>query len=81
MIDPVVALEPNLYGHPLAGLLWERQFVKVLLEHGWEKVPTWECLFVIREKGLFLSVYVDDIKTGWEETKHRSDVESSDETS
>ena len=26
----------NLYGHPLAGLLWERQFEKVLLEHGWE---------------------------------------------
>ena len=27
-----------------------------------EKVPHWECLFVHREKGLFLSVYVDDIK-------------------
>ena len=25
-------------------------------------VPKWECLFVKREKGLFLSVYVDDIK-------------------
>ena len=24
--DPVVLLERNLYGHPLAGLLWERQF-------------------------------------------------------
>ena len=24
--DPVVLLEWNLYGHPLAGLLWERQF-------------------------------------------------------
>ena len=33
----VVPLERNLYGHPLAGLLWERQFEKVLLEHGWEK--------------------------------------------
>ena len=32
------------------------------MKHGWEKVPTWECLFVHREKGLFLSVYVDDIK-------------------
>ena len=28
----------------------------------WEKVPNWECLFANREKGLFLSVYVDDIK-------------------
>ena len=60
--DPVVPLERNLYGHPLAGILWERQFEKILLKHGWEKLPNWECLFVHREKGLFLSVYVDDIK-------------------
>ena len=60
--DPVVPLERNLYGHPLAGLLWERQFEKILLKHGWEKIPNCECLFVHREKGLFLSVYVDDIK-------------------
>ena len=32
------------------------------MQHGWEKVSNWECLFVHREKGLFLSVYVDDIK-------------------
>ena len=41
----------------------------ILLKHGWEKIPYWECLFVHREKGLFLSVYVDDIKIGWKETK------------
>ena len=40
MEDPVVPLERNLYGHPLARLLWERQFKKVLLEHGWEKFWT-----------------------------------------
>ena len=62
MEDPVVLLERNLYGHPLAGLLWERQFEKILLKYGWEKVSNWECLFVHRENGLFLSVYVDDIK-------------------
>ena len=33
-----------------------------MLEHGWEKVPNWECSFASREKGLLLSVYVDDIK-------------------
>ena len=33
-----------------------------LLELGWEEVPNWECLFVHREQGLFLSVYVDDIQ-------------------
>ena len=59
---PVVPLERNLYGHPLAGLLWERQFDKILLQYGWEKVSNWECLFVHRQKGLFLSVCVDDIK-------------------
>ena len=62
MEDPVVPLERNLYGHPVAGLSWERQFEEVLFEHGWGKVPNWECLFVHREKGFFLSVYVDDIK-------------------
>ena len=61
MEDRVVPLERNLYGHPLAGL-WERQFEKIPLKHGWEKIPNWECLFVHREKGLFLSVYVDDKK-------------------
>ena len=29
------------------------------------KVPNWECLFVDREKGLFLAVYVDDIRLAW----------------
>ena len=62
MEDPVVPLERNLYGHPLARLLWEREFEKIQLQHGWEKVSNWECLFVHREKGLFLSVYEDDIK-------------------
>ena len=69
MEDPVVPLVRNLYGHPLAGLLWERQFEKILLKHGWEKIPKWECLFVHREKGLFLSVYVDDIKNCLERNK------------
>ena len=30
------------------------------MKYGWEEVSNWECLFVHREKGLFLSVYVDD---------------------
>ena len=56
MEDPVVRLERHLYGHPLAGLLWERQLEKILLKYGWEKVSNWECFIVHREKGLFLSV-------------------------
>ena len=48
-------------------ILWQDycgkgQFEKILLKHGWENIPNCECLFVHREKGLFLSVYVDDIK-------------------
>ena len=62
MEDPVNPLEWNVYGHPLAGLLWERQFVKFLLKYGSEKVSNWECLVVHCEKRLFLSVHVDDIK-------------------
>ena len=38
------------------------QFANVLLEFGWEKAPAWECLFVHRQQGLFLSVHVGDIK-------------------
>ena len=54
MEDRVVPLERNLYGHHLAGLLWERRFEKILLKYGWEKVSNWECLFVHREKEILL---------------------------
>ena len=64
MEDPVVPHERNLYGHPLAGLLWERQFEEVLLKLGWEKGPNWECLFVHKKKILFLSENVDAMKMG-----------------
>ena len=36
-------------GHPLAGLLWERQLEKILLKYGWEKASNWDC-FVHFEK-------------------------------
>ena len=49
--DPVVPLERNLCGHPLAGLLWERQFEKILLQHGWEKVSNWNACSYTVEKG------------------------------
>ena len=59
MEDPVVPLERYLYGHPSAGLLWERQF-----EKKWEKASNRECLFVNRARGVFLKVYVVDKKIG-----------------
>ena len=60
--EPVVLLGKNLYGHPLAGLLWERQIWESSIGTGWEKVFNWERLFVNRARRLCLSVYVDDIK-------------------
>ena len=69
MEDPFVPIERNLYGHPLAGLLSERQFEKPIEAWLGEKIPNWECLFVHREKRLILSVYVDGQKIGWKETK------------
>ena len=80
MADPLVPLERNLYGHPLAGLLLERQFEKVLLEHGWKNFQIENVHSLTREKGLFLSVNVDDInKIGWKEAKYQSDVEDTHE--
>ena len=50
MEDPVVPLERNLYGHPIGGLLRERQFEEVRLELGWGKVPNWNDNLVIENK-------------------------------
>ena len=61
MEDPVVLLERNLYGHPLAGLLWERQFGEILLFTVGRRFPIGNAYSYTVKKGLFLSVYVDDI--------------------
>ena len=60
--NPVCPLELNLYGHPLAGLLWELYQEDILLKCGFEKVKSWECLYFHRSKQIFLSAYVDDYK-------------------
>ena len=62
ILDPVCPLELNLYGHPLAGLLWELHQEHILLKVGFEKVKSWECLYFHRARKLFLSAYVDDYK-------------------
>ena len=59
---PVVHLNKSLYGHPLAGLYWEKHCRKGILSCGFEPVPGWECLYMHRSKRLFLSSYVDDFK-------------------
>ena len=45
IIDPVCPLVRNLYGHPLAGLIWEKHCQKSILNNGFVKVPGWECFF------------------------------------
>ena len=44
--EPVVQLVKSLYGHPLAGLLWEKHCRKKILQCGFEPIPGWECPFV-----------------------------------
>ena len=54
-----------MYGyvlHDTNGRNLGQTFEEVLLELGLEKKTNWECLFVHRKQGLFLSVNVDDIK-------------------
>ena len=60
--DPVCPVLRNLYGHPLAGLLWEKHAEKILFEKGFERVPGRECLYVHRPSEAFRSVYVHDFK-------------------
>ena len=81
MEDPVVLLERNLYGHPLAGLIMERQFEKILLNTVGKRFPIENAYSYTVKKGLFLSVYVDDIKLAGKKQKHQSDVESTQQKS
>ena len=63
------------------GLLWERQFEKILFKHGWEKITNWECLFIHREKRIILICVCGWHKIGWKETESWSDVESTQQRS
>ena len=57
--DPVVPLERNLYGHPLAGLLWERQFEKILLKHGWKMFPIGnDCSHTVKQGYSYLCMWM-----------------------
>ena len=67
-------------------ILWQDCYGKGILRKSYcstvgRRFSNWECLFVHREKGFSLSVYVDDIKIVWKETKHWSDVESTQQRS
>ena len=78
MEDPIVPLKRNLHSHPLAGLFWERQFEKVLLEHGWANFKLW--MFICKPSKRTIPISV----CGWHQTgrqnrKHQTYLENSDE--
>ena len=58
--DPVCPLRINVYGHSLAGLLWDKCSQRKILECGFENVLGWESLYVHEGLQVFLGVYVDD---------------------
>ena len=60
-IDPVVPLNRPLYGHPYAGLCWEKYCTEAMEKCGFTKVPRWESMYVKYKDRLFLSIYVDDL--------------------
>ena len=61
-VKPVVRLKLALYGHPLAGLYWEKHAAEAIVRCGFTAVPDWECMYYHKELGLMLGIYVDDFK-------------------
>ena len=52
------------FGRTVMGKAFWENFV-----WSWDKIPNWECFFVHCEKGLFLSVFVDDTKLAGKKQK------------
>ena len=64
---PSTTLSQNLYGHPLAGLFWVRQFEKILLRYGWDKVSNWEYfLYTVKKDSSYLCMWMT---SNWLERK------------
>ena len=61
-VRPVVRLLANLYGHPLAGLWWEKHCHNKVIKCGYQRLQGWECLYQHPQEKAALSVYVDDLK-------------------
>ena len=56
MEDPVVPLERNLYGHPLAGLLWERQFEKIMVGRKFQIADV--SLYIVKKDSSYLCMWM-----------------------
>ncbi|CAE6921679.1 RE1 [Symbiodinium sp. CCMP2592] len=59
----VVRLRKSLYGHPLAGKLWEERLASKLRELGGKELQSYPSNWVFTRKGqvLLLCIYVDDL--------------------
>ena len=62
MENPVCPLIRALYGHPDAGVYWEKHCEKHLLSSGFVPVKEWRSCYWHGDLKLFLVVYVDDFK-------------------
>ena len=81
---PVVRLVRALYGHPLAGVYWEKHCRAALVKVGFRPMLDWESCYLHDELSLVLSVYVDDFKLagptenmnqGWKLISKHLDIE------
>ena len=62
---PVWKLQSFLLKGICTVILWqgyygERQFEKILLKHGWEKIPNWECLslYIVKKYYSYLCMWM-----------------------
>ena len=80
---PVWKIKSFFLGEICTVILWQDSygkgnFRKFYWNSVGKKFLNWECSFVNRARGLFLSVYVDDIKLSGK-TEHKTDIEKSHE--
>ena len=81
MEDPVVPLERNLYGHPLAGPLWDKTIEKHSIRTRLGTSSKFGMFIRSPSKRAILVCVCGWNKTGWKETKHWPNVESTFERS
>ena len=80
MEDPVVLIERNLCGHPLAGQFWERQFEKFFWNTNWKRFPIGNAYSYTVKKGCsYLCMWMTS--NCRKETKSGSDLENTHERS
>ena len=82
--DPVVLLERNLYGHPLAGIAMGKTIRASSIRTWMGENSELQCVFVHRKQGSFLSENMDDIKMAgknqnlapnWKKLKKNVDID------